>query len=90
MMWYPDMPWEQSNRNRVVRAAFSFPLPSLNALRAVYCDSRANVRRIVRILVTALETLEAHWRDCDTGRQRNRVDYGGPLVVSHFQETGLG
>jgi len=76
MMWYPDLPWDKSSRNRVVRAAFSFPAPSLSALRTVYCDSRANVRRIVRILVTALETLEAHWRDCDAGTKRYRVDYG--------------
>lgn len=79
LRFHPDIPWEQSNRNRVVRAAFSFPHPSLNTLRRVYCETRANVKTVIRILTVACETLEGYWADFDAGRLRFQVDYGGPL-----------
>lgn len=74
MEFYPGDYANALPRNRIVRACFDFPTPSLSALNRLYSDGHTrNTRRITEILRVAVASLERHWGDFDAGRWQPRV-----------------
>jgi hypothetical protein len=66
---------EWANRQRMIRAAFEWPQPTMHALvRLYYSDRSRNVKVVTGVLARACEALEAHWQAVDSGAYRRSVD----------------